>query len=499
MKRISCIILALLMLLLAACTPGQEETAEPTANATAAATAEPGEPSARPTLDPARQAFDPYTDYDNRYAALTERGIVDTEDAYYFYANGYIMYYDKIAGESGFLCPRPECEHDEVFNNKECGAYAAMDMPSFTYYEGKLWWVGYPDNWSIGVFRMDLDGTNRELLRSFELSGDEARFNGLVLWFFHRGRLFWSMMREQIINGTAFDKLEFGYMALDDFEPHVLCERRSFLTSQPTMRFAGDSVYMFVDHDDVDPETAAVPDPELDEEGFIEWRKTVNMIDEVLRWDPSMDEPETVYLNTEEHCFGSFNDYYVSQEGGIYFRESVLEDPEKPYDEKENTYIQYICRVDENGGKERVLELTDGDGAHYYAYNMTCGVIIAINGGYNKTIHSFVIERIWLLTFEGETLYRGELPMEYRGKYEDHVREDGNGKTIIAKHGLSNPHACWATRNELLFCFEERYLKDSETHGDSSYYDFVKYEITPDGLVEIHMAECRMHYSDEGW
>ena len=482
MKRISCIILALLMLLLAACTPGQEETAEPTANATAAATAEPGEPSARPTLDPARQAFDPYTDYDNRYAALIRNAIVETGDAYYLYANGYIMYYDRIAEESGFLCPRPECEHDEVFDNMGCSAYAPMILPSFTFYEGRLWWVGYPDLRHFGIYRMELDGTNRELLHTYEFAG---QFQGMYLWYFHRGRLYWSSIKQEVTDGMAFNTAGFGYIGLDDFEPHVLCERYSYFTPQPTIRFAGDNAYFFVGYDGIGPGGAEIPDYDTDPEGYLAWRDSVRSKDEILRWDPSMDEPETVYLNDEMHCLQTFTNAYVTQDGELFFGKSELEDPDREWDQDENPYIWHIFRVGADGKPEHFMELTDEDGRHYSMIAMTGGVIVAMDVIWGSRVDE--IRGIWLVTFEGETLYRGELPMQYREKY--------TGE----RHGLSSFYSCWATRDELLFCFEERYYKASETHGDSTYYDFIKYEITPDGLVEIPLAECRDHYADEGW
>ncbi len=444
------------------------------------------------------QAFNPETDNDNRNAAFIDCAMVDTEDAYYLYVNGYIMYYDKIMEDSGFLCPHPECVHDEKFNNPNCVARASIQLPSMTYYEGKLWWVGNPDMRHIGVFRMNLDGTNKELLHSFELNGDDTRFQGMMLWYFHRGRLFWSSLKQEVANGQYFNTAYFGYMSLEDYEPHDLCERRSFFTPQPTIRFAGDSAYLFIGYDGIGPGDQEIPDGEADLDAYLEWAKNVKQYDEVLRWDPTMDEPETIYLNSEDTCFHSFNDYYVSQEGEIFFRETELEDPDQQYDEENNQYITYINRINGNGEKERIIELTDEDGVHYNMYAMTCGVIVAMDTRYIRGVGDEV-RGIWILTFDGRTLYRGELPMKYREKYTDRERVDDNGLTVHISHGINKLHNCWATENEVLFCFTETYYKDSPTHGNSNYYDFVKYEITPNGLIEVPLAECRAHYGDEGW
>ncbi len=358
--------------------------------------------------------------------------------------------------------------------------------------------MGQPDYKHLGIYRMDLDGSNKELLISWALFDDDNPFPNWTLFYFHRGRLFWTSLSQEVTDGMPYNKASFGYMDLDDFELHCLGERKSFFYPQPTMRFAGDSAYIFVEYDGIGPGDQDIPNWDTDEEGYLAWRETVKMTDEVLRWDPTMDEPETVYLNNEDSCFGSFNDFYVSQEGEIYFRETKLEDPEREWKQGENDYITYINRVVGYSEKERVLELTDEDGVHYGMYAMTCGVIVAMNMDYIRG-QGDEVSGIWIFTFDGETLYRGELPMEYREKYQDRVRIDENGKTLPVLHGLSNVSGCWATETEVLFCFTERFAKDSATHGDSRYFDFVKYEITEDGLVEIPLASCREHYSDEGW
>ena len=45
-----------------------------------------------------------------------------------------------------------------------------------------------------------------------------------------------------------------------------------------------------------------------------------------------------------------------------------------------------------------------------------------------------------------------------------------------------------------MFCFAE-WFDGTGAHGsDMRYYDLVKYEITPDGLIEKHLIHCRMHF-----
>ena len=65
--------------------------------------------------------FDPETDFDNRFAKIFGYPFVKIPEGYvYDFDNGgsQIMYWVKETGESGILCGKPECDH----NNTACPA-----------------------------------------------------------------------------------------------------------------------------------------------------------------------------------------------------------------------------------------------------------------------------------------------------------------------------------------------------------------------------------------
>ncbi|MBR6007382.1 MAG: hypothetical protein IK064_07105 [Clostridia bacterium] len=423
--------------------------------------------------------FDPETDYDNRYAAIFDCAIVDTEEAYYFYRDGFIRYYDKIMEEEGYLCPKPECQHGDKRPNPDCNASAEVNAGSLTYYEGQLWWVGDKNNGrSYAIYRMNLDGTEKTLVHEFQY---EESSRGMIQYFFHRGRIYWSRMDQEISGADAFDTATFGYIGLDDFENHVLFERRSFINPQPTIRFAGESAYFFVSYDSLEP-GAEIPDGETDYEAYVAFLKEHPQTDEILRIDPSMDEPETVYLDTEDGEHWGFYGFGVAQDGTIYFRRGAgLEDPEQPFEYGVNEYVHQIYKVGADGKKEFVLELTDPDGNHYFPVFMDGNLILGIDAEW-AGLKGYLIHGVWLLDYSGNTYYRGELTVDYRERYPGF------------KHNLADYDSCWATETELMFCFAE-WFDGTGAHGsDMRYYDLVKYEITPDGLVEKHLIHCRMHF-----
>ena len=424
--------------------------------------------------------FDPETDYDNRYAAIFDCAIVDTEEAYYFYRDGFIRYYDKIMEEEGYLCPKPECLHGEKRPNAGCNAYATVNAGSLTYYEGQLWWVGDKGTGrSFAIYRMNLDGTGKELVHEFEYEGYSR---GMIQYFFHRGRIYWSRTDQEIINTQAFDTASFGYIGLDDFEIHTVAVRRSFINPQPTIRFAGDSAYFFVSYDDIDPDDD-IPDGQADYDAYIEFLHAHRPTDEILRMDSAMEEPVTVYLDDEDGDYWGFYGFGIAPDGTIYFQSSgELEDPDQPYEYGVNEYVIEIFKVGADGKKERVLELTDPDGNHYFPIFMDGNLILGMNSEFAGA-KGYIVHSIWLLDYSGNTLYRGELPLAYRAKYTG------------ANHRFDDYWSCWATENELMFCFTEGYSNAGPHGSDMCYYDFVKYEITPDGLVEVFLGHCRDHFA----
>ncbi len=104
--------------------------------------------------------FLPEYDYvsDSRYLSklvTIPGGLLYTGDSKMF-----LNYYDNATGETGVLCSKPECMH----NDGSCNGYG--DFAFFTYYDGSLWfmdrdWANQEDK-NIYLWRSDLSLVNRQ-------------------------------------------------------------------------------------------------------------------------------------------------------------------------------------------------------------------------------------------------------------------------------------------------------------------------------------------------
>ncbi|MBR6006156.1 MAG: hypothetical protein IK064_00860, partial [Clostridia bacterium] len=239
MKRTIAIILAALLLLpIAACAGGTEPapTAVPDQNGDVSASGEP--PLATP--DPAR-AFDPETDFDNRFASQFNR-IVETEDAYYLKGDctDFLFYYDKVTGDSGILCPRPDCMHLPPAWNEvsECGGYIGNEHGSLAYYKGRLYWVSYyRPEMDTCVFSMALDGSDRQLIGKLGITPEE--YQPQQYWM-HRGYVYFYSEARTVVNGFPTHRLAIVRQPFEGGEKQVIYEKQSYIDGEWTLRFIGD-------------------------------------------------------------------------------------------------------------------------------------------------------------------------------------------------------------------------------------------------------------------
>ena len=92
--------------------------------------------------------------YDVQLAFQSADGQFCSEGSvYYTILNSWIFYYDRESNTSGILCGKPECAHKDA----SCNAYAGNMMGCIQVYDGQLYWLS-----GSTLYRMDLDGTNRE-------------------------------------------------------------------------------------------------------------------------------------------------------------------------------------------------------------------------------------------------------------------------------------------------------------------------------------------------
>ncbi len=198
---LSLLIAALLLLPLASCAKKDAQQAQ------AGQTVQHGDPS-----------FDPETDYDNRYSSLVSCDMLETEDAYYLHncsSKPFLYYFDKATGETGVLCPRPECVHDEKRENRECTGYIGYDWPSLQYYRGKLWYFNSTKGIKFGLFRMNLDGSEKELVHEFDPAGTPLEYGNRRLYI-HRGMIYHACSRQEVKNGAPFEKLVYGCIPMEN-------------------------------------------------------------------------------------------------------------------------------------------------------------------------------------------------------------------------------------------------------------------------------------------
>ena len=121
------------------------------------------EPDPEPTV-PTRSP----RDADLRFTGSPVCSVAETDTAFVGISqfSEYIMYFDKETGESGVLCGRPECTQ----SSDSCNGYMNNLARGLAFYDGKLYWLGTgrrPENKDLayGFWRMDPDGTNRELVK----------------------------------------------------------------------------------------------------------------------------------------------------------------------------------------------------------------------------------------------------------------------------------------------------------------------------------------------
>lgn len=151
--------------------------------------------------------------YDATYSYnYISENFCETETACYgmmFNDPQYLHYYDKTMGTSGVLCGKVECMH----NSWECNAYLPIGSWGLNIYDGHLYWIGgmaQERHLDTGcyVWRMDLDGNNREKVKTVSscVFQQESGMNMFVQ--FHRGYLYASGLALNVVDGQAIPSVE---------------------------------------------------------------------------------------------------------------------------------------------------------------------------------------------------------------------------------------------------------------------------------------------------
>lgn len=153
-------------------------------------------------LDPKFDTTDLLPQYDQNNSWMRPGNIFScaTEDTLYFsYGSEYIYYCDLATGINGPLCGKPECPH----TNRTCNAYTGVSTAAgLSVYDGKLYWIDLNAEHIPTIYCMDLDGTNRVAVCSFDLSLYQT-IKGNRLFAFHRGYMISGGKSNIVSEGSA--------------------------------------------------------------------------------------------------------------------------------------------------------------------------------------------------------------------------------------------------------------------------------------------------------
>jgi hypothetical protein len=187
-----------------------------------------------------------------------------------------------------------------------------------------------------------------------------------------------------------------------------------------------------------------------------------------------MTEPEILYQSVESYpMLSNYRWSIVTSDGTPYFVCSQRQDPELPEGE-DNPYIIRLYRVEKDGTRTTVFE-TGGEEGNAFLLALGDGVIVTAGTSIFSMNDRDQQVNIRIIRFGGEgteVIYEGPLPLEYRSGLRNGVK-----RIMLAD--------CWATEDTLI-------LYSSEYYGKKDYdrsWHFVKYDITPGGLIETVVSE----------
>ena len=242
------------------------------------------------------------SDFDNRFGRGYQN-IIETDDAYYYcsFSGKYLYYYDKQSGISGVLCPKPECTHDEAgMENKNCGGFVNSHAKSLFSSGEKLFYVSgvwTPEYKGPALFRMNSDGTGREMVRELDF-GETQDFSWPQRFDLHRGKLYGWISYEYVEESEPI--IRFAIVSLDPEtgEYRTIYEKDDCgMTIWPKLFYIDGYVYF------------SVPDagPMLNTSTL-----------EIFRWNIETEELEKLYSSDEAIIFGGMYDMWVENDGNIW-------------------------------------------------------------------------------------------------------------------------------------------------------------------------------------
>ena len=422
--RIVVTVLLLIALSFAACTPGKNEVTATVDTAEASAAPAASQEAAIETI----QGWD----FDNRFGG-GQGSVVETEDAYYYTAPGgaYLYYYDKASGERGVLCGKPECVHDAEKQNTRCNGYVSI-MGTLGYWDDRLHFLTYypgENGKNFADLSVKLDGSDRRADMSTDLKIGSVYYTPQRLDY-HHGKLYGWCKTETVHGGVPANETCILCMDPKTGElKKVYSVESDFHYSDPTLFYAGQYVYFYLEHFDKTDN---------------DWITYL----EIRRYNIDTEEIEDLFISREEGFLGSGTHMWVESEDLIYLMP------------------QYY--LDDN--PSRLYQISDG--ALSVAFDFETDGIGSISNGVVRVLnpikHHMEVRRI-----DGSILYSGAWEL-------DSLRELLSGAET--EYYINNG-SMYGTENELLVS-----LDLWEKNGRRHCCCLAKWDLTEDMPQAIVLA-----------
>ena len=433
-RFVSLIIAALCLFSLAACTGNKPIPAEESENPTEATditeTAAPEETPV-PTEEPF--VFDPETDVDNRFAKAGSASFLEFADYDIFqfgYSEGPVYYWDKTTNEVGVLCNKPECDH----TGGDCLGNTA-NLSALSRYEGRLYWLSFPYSENgqdyYSVYSMKLDSSDRREEYRFEIEKPGFFPSGMYV---HRGMVFLISYCSAVENGAPYYEKSVEVMKLGNNERKTVYDIKTTGSAQIFVQFRGNNAYILTSKG-------------TDDDALAVYLTKYNIVSDVsVTSEYRIDRPDMW-----------IGDCYLTQEGELLI--AMFTDYE--------AYPGGVYRIEENGIEE-LFALEDGEYMYdvFFGDGVVCGIALLRS---NPTAYL-----LWITDLEGNTIFKGEQPMEFRNCLSEASKT--NGRHLLVGSGTS------------LFIMADESLQQ----GGSAVF-LVKYDFSSEGLIETDIGSYITH------
>ncbi len=174
--------------------------------------------------------------------------LVETEQAYYGRVMGthFLNYYDKESGETGILCGRLDCSHDDL----KCNGYVGWGAIGLSVYDEKIYWTmkdpAEKNTIDHYIWRMNLDGTDRERLQEVRV----PELNTNVIIQIHRGYIYTVGTALKVVEGRSEEHIQVYAEKMGEEGSFVSILDIVYDSPMPycNIKLLGNSLYIMISH-----------------------------------------------------------------------------------------------------------------------------------------------------------------------------------------------------------------------------------------------------------